>query len=360
MAAASVWVLLGNIVRIVTVASVDARLHVDLGSGWRHETLGFIVLFIVLALVASTDRLFQFFDELASWVRRRVKRRWEKRFRRSNSVRRRNSPSTTTALTDAAPQPASPEPVGDPADEAVAHTTQTKLPLWHGTFLGSRKAVYGLGLLGVIVLVLNGSGFSYAAPAIERRFSSLKAEDMPAQVGAYRRESFAANRQGPRYGRGEFFRDWVYRAPDALVQVAVSYPFIGWHELTECYQAEGWMIASRRVEPEVQGNAIVVALSKPLEKSAVLWFSFDDGTGAPVPPSRYGGWRANLRERLTLGWWRSALFGRQSDDSKTSYQVQLIVQSDHPLTADELRDARLLFERAREKLRSTVHPGNAP
>jgi exosortase len=357
---ATVWVLLGNVARIVAVAAAAARLRIDLGTGWRHETLGFVILVLVLALVASTDRMLQFVLDVLSWMRWRIKRRWEKRKRRSGGSRRKSDSITTAAITaDSGTTATGIEPAPGSGVDVRTAPTPTALPAWQRTFLGSRKVVYGLGLLGILVLVLNGSGFSYAAPTIERRFSRLNAEAMPAQSGAYRRESFDESRQGPRYGRGEFFRNWQYQSPDARLQVAVSYPFIGWHELTECYQAEGWLIEDRRIDSEPGANAVVAQMSKPLEKSAVLWFGFDDGTGAPMAPSTRGGWRANLRERLSLGWWRSALFGRRLDDTKTSYQVQVLVQSDHSLTPAELAEARTLFERARENLRRIVRGEDA-
>jgi exosortase len=57
LAAGAVWALLGNVVRIVAVAYLAGRWGIDVGSGWRHQALGFVIFLMAIGLLASTDRL---------------------------------------------------------------------------------------------------------------------------------------------------------------------------------------------------------------------------------------------------------------------------------------------------------------
>ena len=56
--AAVAWVLLGNAVRIATVAWAYSKLHVDLSTGLPHDLLSLSTLILSLCLIASTDCLY--------------------------------------------------------------------------------------------------------------------------------------------------------------------------------------------------------------------------------------------------------------------------------------------------------------
>ncbi len=64
LAAAVTWVILGNILRIVTVVLLAARWQIDVASGWSHEALGLAVFALALGLTVSTDNLISFFVDL--------------------------------------------------------------------------------------------------------------------------------------------------------------------------------------------------------------------------------------------------------------------------------------------------------
>lgn len=357
---AAFWVIVGNITRIVTVASVDSALGINLGTGWRHELLGFVILLGVLGLIASTDQLLKFAGEVGRSVAHRVVRSRE-RYARRTSVRPITGGQKPGRDDSAYARANSSEPPS--ANALPAPQTAkgpTRLPGWRSTSLGARWVLAALALVAVVSLTLGQAGLSYAAPVIEYRFEALKADDMPETWGLFRRTSFAAAHQGPRYGRGEFLRKWVYQSPAAEFSVAVSYPFVGWHELTDCYQAEGWFIDSRTAERDPKGDFAFVRLSKPLEKSGLLWFGFDDGAGAPHPAPTQRGWQANLRERLGLGWWRSLFRRNGTGDALASYQVQLLMESSAPLSTADEAQARQLVREARETFRQIQQGSRKP
>ncbi len=64
--AASFWVVLGNIARVVAVVFAEATWGIDLASDWRHEVGGFVIFAAVLGLTLSTDRLLRFLAALTT------------------------------------------------------------------------------------------------------------------------------------------------------------------------------------------------------------------------------------------------------------------------------------------------------
>ena len=67
-ACAVAWVLVANVVRIVTVATLLVCWGIDVTSGWKHDALGFVLFVAALGFIWSTDR---FFLLLALMLKRR-------------------------------------------------------------------------------------------------------------------------------------------------------------------------------------------------------------------------------------------------------------------------------------------------
>ena len=63
------WVLAANVLRVVAVAYLGTIYQLDLGVGWKHEILGFLLFGLALVMVWSTDRLLVFLTAPALIVR---------------------------------------------------------------------------------------------------------------------------------------------------------------------------------------------------------------------------------------------------------------------------------------------------
>jgi len=59
------FVLLGNVSRITLGAWLKFQYHLDILSGWRHETVGLILFASYLGLILSLDQLLVFLTEPA-------------------------------------------------------------------------------------------------------------------------------------------------------------------------------------------------------------------------------------------------------------------------------------------------------
>ncbi len=359
LAAAAGWVLLGNIVRIVAVAYLAGLWGIDVGSGWRHEALGFVILLAALGLVASTDRLSQKALGVARWVRARW-RDWRTAQGAAARAREPGVPGRAPDEVEAvvAAMRAAPDP--PPAPRRL-DGPPTRLPDWRATWLGSWWAAAAIGLVGLVQVGVVARGLAYSAPRIGQELAALSADVLPARWGPFRRESFEVTREGGRSLLGEEARCWTYRAAGATAVVSVHHPYLGWHELTDCYRAQGWQVDARRVEPGGDGPGgpcVAARLSSPPERYGSLWFAFFDGRHRPVSPPG-GGRLAYLRERidLALGRATSGWRDRRGGAMVPTYLVQLLVKADDPLSPAAEAEARAFFDQAGAALRRRASGG---
>jgi exosortase/archaeosortase family protein len=363
-AAATAWVMVGNVVRIVTTAGLWSRWGVDFNSGWKHELFGLLILVLTVGLILSTDRLLQ---TVLGGVRRVWSERFARWFRQSWDILRFRFARGGAGSVDerTSPRMGGGGPGARAArGEADGPGEPTRWPPARKVWLASWPAMAVFGLLGLWQLTVAARGALHAAPALgwnlaptlERTFASLKADDLPDRVGPYRREGFAVERNAVPGIMAEHARVWIYRSPRATATVSASYPFEGWHEVTECYSGQGWIIGEREVEAgeaEGAGPRVAAGMEKPLDRIGLLVFALGDERSEPLsPPPR--GRRAVLRERWSSGLARLLVgqpSGASGAGSGPSYQVQVLWESEEPPTPADQVQVRELFERARAACR---------
>ena len=358
-AAAAAWVMVGNVFRIVTTTVLWSRWGVDINSGWKHELFGLLVLVVTVGLILSTDRLLQtvlggvrrVWSEQLAW---RSRQAWNAlRLRFAGNGARSGVGWTAPGLGGGGPGTRAAR--GEAADPGEP----TRWPPTRRVWLASWPVLAVFGLIGAGQAVA-ARGVLYAAPALVRSLASLKADDLPERVGPYQREGFAVERTGTPGIRGEYSRVWSYRSPRATAGVSADYPFVGWHEVPDCYRGEGWVLQGRTVEPggaDQAGPRIAATMVKPLERYGLLVFAFDDERGEPLSPPSYRGWRAVLGERLSFGHMRllgGLPSGRSRGGTVPSYQIQVLWYSEHPPTPADEGQVREIFEQARAAFRRAV------
>jgi hypothetical protein len=150
---------------------------------------------------------------------------------------------------------------------------------------------------------------------------------------------------------------WTYQDGPRLAMVALDQPFPGWHELTRCYQNNGWTLVEngRKYQPakdkkfDKEWPYIQVELTKPTGEKGFLLFSFFDVNGQPFDaPTDWGAVNKlliRIRNRLSPAV-RARLFNEES------FQVQAFIQSPRALTDKERQDAAENYLELREQIRS--------
>jgi exosortase len=332
VAAALVWVVLGNVARVVIVVLAEARWGLDLSHGMPHTLLGLVVLVAVLALTASTDRLLRFAGALGTI-------HW----------------SEPILL---APKPAK------PSGPAVEPLLPTALPDVRYTWLGSRPLGAAFGALGLAQVIWLWPPLvdAFSPNPVVERLKDVGEDDLPAQLGPFQRQRFQPVTRDVGDALGEFSRVWTYTSGPAKVTAAVDYPFRGWHELSVCYENNGWKLKDR-VERHGDGEGgagpIVEAKYDRPTGQALLLFGLDEADGRPLEARPARSLLGYLARRLNLAPASRAQPGGQRGGSRYAglppcYQVQLLVEAD-ARQVDALKpQLDDLFNQFREAIRQRI------
>jgi len=358
--AAAFWDIVGNIGRVVAIVFLFTSWGVDVSKGWPHEALGIVVFGLTLALIASTDRLVH---SLTSTVKL-----WRDRVVESRSGRQQLA--RWNLLDDPADPGVSSYPESLQVTEAEIEnarriapraTSPPALPDFGQTWLSSRSIIAVYGILGLLALTLFGPSIAvlFRTPIFVQSINSLGEGALPAQWGSFRREKFEPASRGETNGQGDHSRAWYYRWRGRNPVVVVDYPFRGWHELTVCYQLEGWKLKQESIheeKPSAGAGPDPMTEAKFTQRQGrhgYLLFCLFDETGASLerPRLRNTPTTDSVASRLTA---RLKFLGGDLRFRSLSVQVQLFLDSDAPLSPAEEAEARTFFDHARQAIRQSV------
>jgi hypothetical protein len=179
---------------------------------------------------------------------------------------------------------------------------------------------------------------------------------MPARVGPFQRVRFETLHRKDDTSWGEYSKSWQYAMQGAAASVSLDYTFLGWHELTDCYRGNAWEIEGYDVRYGPDGN---VAAGSPTERGQAevrlihaaqgygyLIYGLADYDSRPLAPPHARGFVDRLVARL--GNWTNPNNNLGIEAPLPTYQYQVFLQSQTPPTETEIREARLLYQKARE------------
>lgn len=321
LASVPFWVVLANTGRVVAVAWLNDRWQIPAHEGLWHDALGAAIFIVAMLLVVSFDRLLLFFTP-------------------------------------------------PPRAKGRAAAVGSEAPPRQGSV-----AVWGL-------LAVAGLGLAlFQAPALERPSAEaavagrvlvavpeLPEELLPAEWGAWRRVGFLREQREVDSIFGEFSQRWDFAAEALAAVASLDYPFRGWHELTECYQTQGWEVRSREVLELPAGRGLParkvvrVELAKPVDgQQGLLVFELLDEQLAPLRPLERGeldefAWRARRSVEAWRAWARGEPPPAPSGPNRPSAQLQVFLTSYNPLGADDRRLAERLLDETRRRLAGAWRP----
>ena len=303
MLATSLFVVLGNVIRITLGTAANYYWHINLLSGWRHETFGLALLIIYWGLILSVDQLLVF-------LRHPV----------------RSQRASLEALRKLAAQPPPLPPL--PAEP------WTRL-VFGFRFAGVVFAGLGLGVFAAHLLVGGRHGLaplpSFIAPTRELKLS------IPIQLAGWQRISSDLGDQTLIETLGVHSTLWHFQHLGSEAVVAVDYPLEGFHNVQACYAGSGWRTVSEEGLFLPQNQEDLHAVRLTLEKSlrhAVVYHSVVDAQGNWLSPPK------SLSGRLA----------NSSGPMQASYRVQLITGGYTPLSGAARKSAEELFFEARQTL----------
>lgn len=312
-----VWVVAANIARVTCVAVLRSKYSFRADEGWAHDLLGMLVFVTAMALVISTDALIQLFAPASS-----------------ETIR--------------------PQAAGEAPAKMI-----------HPAY---RWAV-ALLLVASMVQVPNSLAY-YRAAAVQ--FHELSTPELGLDVlpDAYplgKRSTFELARRTVRSRLGETSQIWNYASDRYQTTVSLDYPFLGWHEVTECFASQGWKPRSRSIvelhDPHDGSTTmlVVVPTIQPQDdKHGILMFALFDEQFAQVPPSVYeelDEFKSRVTRRLRNPFRIADVPLHQS----LNRQLLVFVEGYLPLATSEVEAAQQFYLAARRGIRDalTVPPAEA-
>lgn len=310
MVASLSFVLLGNVLRISAGAALRHRWDIDILTGWRHEAVGLVLFAAYAGLILSADALCLFLRNLV--------------------------PAKTPS---AAPAPAAPSAVLRPvlADvAALLHNAVRPVParlilplciLFAGAGVFQAWQLFARHHFGLSVLAAHGA-------------ARLKADatfTLPDQLAGWERlesnQYDASLQERALEGNAIRTHSWAYRSGPLVMLISLDYPYRVYHDLTECYIGSGWEIGDSKTGSDASGASFteIEMRKKPFANGYLLCGAFGaDGRWSD-------GATGQLRARL-------------GEQTGPVHQVQALVATSIPLTSEQKREARRVFEEARQRL----------
>jgi exosortase len=315
------WVWAANVGRVILITYLNSNYGWKVDEGLPHTILGATLFAVTLGLIVSTEHLLLFV------IPRGLGKKGQKVERDPNDI---------------------------PDFGPTVWPSATAMPLSSFTLAG-----LFLGLVVLQWLPQMREPEASATPVnlddtLDEKFAPKQIAGWQLVDGGYKSEQ---RREDSQWGARS--QSWKYRKGTQEMVVSVDYPFRGWHELTICYEADGWFRQGR----DVVGLAAVPALegvAKPDEKcvralfhrpdvSAYGYLLFESLNDRRQPiPVPVGGREVvqKLRDRLTAFVERVKTLGASGsglNDQTQSFQLQVFMQGYAPSTDEERNEAALIF-----------------
>ena len=295
--ATSLFVVLGNVIRITAGAAGYYFWQVNLLDGWQHEMFGLALLLGYCVLVLSLDQLLVFATQSSG------------------------------------------SPGAVPGDKTVSLSAGTirpecrSWPVLGFKFAGPLLAVLGLGMFSAH-LVAGGRHGLAALPNL--RSSPELNLSLPDHLAGWQRVNANSGDLSLVQTLGVHSIGWHFQREGITAVVSVDYPLDGFHNVKMCYINNGWQVMAedelRNPQNQEDLHAIRLTLEQTLRHAVVLHSVMDERGVWLAPPK--------------------ALATRFADSTTPvkGYRIQLITGGYAPLSDDEAAAAQALFFQARQTL----------
>ena len=215
--------------------------------------------------------------------------------------------------------------------------------------------VFGaLGVAQTVTICLKLDASRVVGEATAKLDGVFKETTLPAQVDAWQRASFECATRKMTSNLGTSSSIWMYQSDDATAVVRIDYPFVGWHHLLGCYEAQGWQVKSNEGATSAAQSipdleVWQLELTRPAGDALHVRCSQFDGNGRPVRPAAWQltSWRRFLRHS-------PAKYLRHFGPDTSTYQVIMQVSTSSPKSDEWHQGLSTAFLSFREYLVGTV------
>lgn len=306
-----IWAILGNLLRIYSIALGLELFRVDLSSGLSHTVLGLIVFAI------------------AAWAH------WSSvQFLVYMQLRLFGSTEDVSAIKK--------EHVGN----AGTHETDG---------LSFVKYWLVLPLIGILFMPAGFLGiynhFRARMPSISKAIADrfLGENDLPRLIEGQTRVGFATETRTERNQFGQHSHIWTYQGNGGNQIVSLDFVFRDWHALWICYRSSGWRTEKiQRIDFDENGNSLdwnyfQVIMSNGENEHGCLHFCFFDENGLPY--SYQGPLEDGPTERPRT--FLDVIKPPKDLNNALLFQVQILSKSQDPIPESQIIQQRRIFEKTR-------------
>lgn len=319
-----------NLVRIITIAIAQEWYQLDLAHGVPHEVLGYCCLLVAVLLLASFDRLFRvvFFPISDD----------------ANPLGAQRIPNPFKLLWNHFLSPVPSKNKTSSTNYAPNQIISTLLFMVTTIGLGT-QLVFGAQDW------LRDRNPSAGVFATDSKEIWMPPKDLFVSEGSLVVEGHEQSQDGSDISDGEYVDVWkIYDSQSRLRhRVALSQPYAGFHDLSNCYYGNGWYMKDKQYIKELPGIAFPQEWPFHFSTSVndagefgYLSYSAFDSTGALIPPPP-----DNLADILR-GRLYFALGGKLNVNQHTMFQIW--TTSDRELSPKEVEDLKAMQVTLRAKV----------
>ena len=281
------FVVMGNVVRISLGAWLVYFRGIDILTGWKHETESIVLTAVYLLLVVSLESLFP----------------------RGQS----RAPKTQPPLIGLS----SPRPVS---------------PRWF------QAACCLFAVLGVLSAFKGWDKWHEKAGPLLAANSALRsgaAFSLPDRIGDWHRSEIGPPRISKIETLGLSSAIWNYRRPGMQAVVAFDYPISTYHDVSACYDANGWLIEKKEIFVPANGSPprYQMEMKKDPGIHGTVWFATINEKGEWVD-------QATVKHGFIT---RLGILGSRQE---TTYRVQMLLLDKAPPDPVALEAMTRLFDEA--------------
>jgi hypothetical protein len=197
------------------------------------------------------------------------------------------------------------------------------------------------------------------AAGVERNDIVLNENDLPGEIDSWQQASFSPARgsESAKEDALVWTHAWTFQKDGMSAYVAFDQAgFMHWHDLTVCYEALGWRVASKQVVSNTAATerwpVVVAGLEKLDGTTAMLVFSLFFDNGDPVDARSY-------EVAATAGEGFKRLLGARFEGTQRTSKVasirqsQVLVAHTGTLSSDEANSIINLHLQTRQSFRNT-------
>lgn len=359
-----VWAMMGNFLRLLTIALAQEYYQRDLSHGLDHELLG-VTTFALAALgLWMTEWLLAGFMQPFP----PASPEYNFMFQTLNAILcwpERDPLSLIEEQEDETPQERAARLAHEQAQREALEAKVVRVGLWQQRPVRLFTQLAGVltlafGVLPAIVVSREVSpdmlSFGLSEYSQEQLAKMPQKDTLPPSLGEWKLLNFASETRSTASALGAHSLIWEFRKQEQRFLVSLDFPFRGYHPLEVCYGNSGWNVSnvgaiSDKGESKWDWREIV--MDNQFGSRGFVCYSLMTEECEPFGNVIESDVNMNVTGRI------ATLLGSKTIRTAPvfqplCYQIQIVCESGRKLTDDEFEDLRQQFLAARELLRAKI------